>query len=1037
MNLYRYFKGHEKAGRWKPYLVGSESERNAFINTTYGFCTVLGVASESDDPEELKGDCYYQGPFYIDIDFEGNLRKSISVANKIIAKLDKNGIPPELVDIWLSGKKGLHMTVPQSVFTPERPIMDLPHIYRALAKGLGIEDIDWSVYSQQKGRMWRLPSRQRADNGKYKVIISAEELKTLTVEQYEKFVTEPSRETDEPHINGYDFSKVRSVYSFAVVRATEERPTISTLVDDNMRNALGEARMPPCAIQLKEGQNVREVVGFNEKSVQMMKAVRAFIVGDEQKTILEEFAVKAKGDSYGTEAARLDHVHRSFRSVAGGSDYSWSCRSILSVLRVAPCEQCKLCFLRFQQDEAAEEEIVRKKAKRAMDEAADLVQQEEAKELATTVTALIESAGGIKGPPPTPPESGSGDGDDPPDPPKPRPSKPAEGPGLGEDRNKHRAPLGVDDSSENLTIHEHAYHFVSGKDGGLRRVTNFVIKITKVFIEHVPNMNEDRRVAVQAQVFMKGKMVGTINIEEDAWNSNASFTNAFNGIANCTFYGKDEDVRRMKSSLMKDIEKNTINIRRVHSYGIHYSKVAGADVFTYVEPGWSIDNFGKQDLYALSGKIAGAPRLQYVSPLPLTGDEETTQAFRELVAINQKNAIGLLLGWNMAAFLTAHIFARRNEFPLISLWGNAESGKTQTSGLFAALHGIHYLGATGENASPVSLGGSGASTFATWTSLSETLSAPKLIEEFNLRSLGKKYEEYAEHFKKVYNRHSVKRGTIRQSKIHGGGGAIDAHTVDIPLTAPTVLISEQSINIPSLVQRCIQIQLNEDMRRGPGMEQAFNALKRHYTHFDHFARTAYMETLMLSVEQVHGWITSWIDKIPTSIGDRPHYSYCVALAGLSFLLYLDEKYNLQINDIVNELIGVVVETTNMTSHEIAQKKTFSEADRMMNEFAVMAELSSKENGPAFMVKGQYYLREGNYLYLDGIAAHAQYMRFANSMQQVPIIPVYQSFRDLIRHTRYCETISAVKEGFARGRMVMKFNIAKMAERGIEVQCFVE
>lgn len=1025
MDLYRYFKGHEKRGHWYPKLVGSDEETKAFENPKYGFCTVLAVASESTDPEELKGDVYYQGPFYLDIDTDGDLKNSISVGKKALKLLNKAGVTDDLIDIWLSGKKGLHMTVPQIVFTDERPVMDLPHVYKALARALSLGglDLDWSVYSRGKGRMWRLPSRKRIDNERYKVIVTADELIAMTPIEYERLCSIPSRDYETPHINGntVDLEKLRTFYGFAVIKASEERPTVATLIDDNMRNALGEELLPPCGTQLKLGQNIREKMGFNEKSLQMMKAVRAFIPPSEQKNQLEEFAVKATGESYATEASRLDHVHRSFGSVAAGSDYSWSCRSILSVLKTAPCDACPLSFMRFQQDDAAEEEIARKKAKREDDKVASEVERDQGSD------ALQEAVAELTGETPPPfDEAGGGDADEPPKPPKP-----------AKKASSTHAPLSVDDASENLVIHDNSYHFVTGKDQGLRRVTNFVIKITKVFIEHVANMNEDRRVAVQAQIFVKGKYAATVNIEEDSWNSNAAFTNAFNGVGNCTFYGKDEDVRRMKSSLMKDVEKHAINIRRVHSYGIHYTQVAKQDVFTYVEPGWSIDNFGQENLYSLAGKIGGAPRLQFARPLSEDGDPQTTECFKQLLAINQKNAVGLLLGWNAAAFLTAHIFVRRNEFPLVSLWGNAESGKTQTSGLFAAIHGIHYLGGAGDNASPVSLGGSGASTFATWTSLSETLSAPKLIEEFNMRSLGKKYEEYAEHFKKVFNRHSIKRGTIRQAKMHGGGGPIDAHTIDIPLTAPTLIISEQSIQIPALVQRCIQIQMNEDMRRGPGMEQAFTALKRHYTHLDRFAKTAYMETLSLSVDQVDEWIKQWADKIPITIGDRPHYSYCVALAGLTYMQYLSKKYSLGIEAELKELIDEVVQTTNVTSHELAQRKSFSEVDRIMNEFAVMAELSSKEDGIKWLPKGQFYIREGEYLYLDGIAAHANYLRFSVQQQQAAIIASYQGFRDLIRHSRYCETISAIREGFARNRPVMKFNLSRMAERGIEIQCFEE
>ena len=1013
MKFFRYFKGHERKGRWYPVEVGTKEEQIAFESSSYGFCTVLAVGTTKGDAYDPEGDFYYQGPFYIDIDNDVDVGASIKVAKATLKQLRLVGVPEEHTHVWLSGKKGFHIVVPQAVFTDDVPMLDLPHIYRALAKTLGLKDLDYSVYSRQKGRMWRLPSRKRLDNDAYKVYVLPSEVAKLNPKAYKDLCAEPSREYVIDPVKA-PVPKLKSLFDFAVAKSQEERPPVTTLIDDNMRNALGDDIMPPCARDLLEGKNIREGKGFNDKSLQMMKAVRAFVQAPDQKSTLEEFARNASGDNYADEHSRLDHVNRSFGSVAGGNDYVWSCRSILAVLNHAPCDNCPLSFLRWQQQDAEDEEIQRRHQAPLKAPSEDSANES----LAEVAQQMIDGAGAEE--PPAPPSS---DGSD--EPPKP-PEKPKQ--------SKRVAPTSITDTSQNLTIFENCYAFIS-PTGGFRKVTNFVMKITKVFIEHIANLGEDRRVAVQAEVYIAGKYAGTVNVEEDAWNSNSSFTSAFNGIGNLTFYGKDEDIRRMKSSLLRDIEDTSVNIRRVHSYGVHHAKVAGQDVFTYVEPNWSIDNYGNEDLYSLSGRMTGAPKLKFVEPLVEgQNDPETTLCLTELMSINQRHNVGLLLGWSMAAFFKQHVFAYTNEFPLLSLWGNAEAGKTQTSGLFSALHGIHYVGGTGEKANPASLGGRGTSVFAAWTSMAESMTVPKLFEEFNQRSLGKMYEDYAEHFKKAWNQHAVKRGTIRNAKSHGTG-PIDAYTLDIPMTAPAVLIGEQAIDVPALVQRCVTIQLSEEQRRGPGMEEAFNTLKEHYTYLDRFAKTAYMEIINVGVERVKEWVEEWHKLIPKSIGDRPHHSFCVVLGGLSFLRHLNQKYCLGIGDKLEDLIQCVVETTNQTSGEILRRKSFSEIDRMMNELAVMAEISSKADGFKWLPKNQYYMRNETHMYLDGFAAHAQYLRFAVSQQQTPIIKTYASFKDLLRNAKYCETTSAIMPGFARDRQVIKLNLQKMAERGIEIDCF--
>ncbi len=1038
MQLYRYFKGHRKSGHWYPIVAGGVEEQEAYGKARYGFCTILQVASESGTPEEPEGRRFYRGPFYLDIDTDGNVTNSIKVARAAIKRLTKMGVDESHIDVWLSGKKGVHIEVPMDVFTDEAAVENLPHVYKELAKAFGIEDLDWSVYSLGRGRCWRLPSRKREDNDAYKVITSIEELSTMNAEKYAALCKEPSRPYEAPPPVKKRNSVLETLYRFAKQKAGQYKPVTSTLIDANMKNALGDAKIPPCVQHLQADTNIREGTGFNQKSVQMMKAVRAFVPANEQKDELEIFVVNSSGDSYATPELRRNHVQRSFGSVAGGRDYTWSCRSVLSILKQPPCENCPIQFIRWQQEEEAEEEYIRKSEAAGVphsdegEERREYVQESklDSDDLRSAAQSLVEDARlATDVAASAPGQRRVSDG-----------SK-RDGGGLSSSATNTSAPRSapeiVEDASEGLTIHDGCYAFIT-KDG-FKRVTNFVIKITKVYIEHVPSLGEDRRVAVQAQVFMKRRFVGTVNIEEEAWNSSSAFTAAFNGIGNLTYLGKDEEVKRMKSSLLDDIEKRAVNIRRVHSYGIHRSKVAGQNVFTYVEPGWSIDNFGNENLYALSGRMSGSPKLQHIPALqPGEGDQKLTNNFKLLFGINNKATIATLLGWNMACFFKQHIFSYRNEFPLVSVWGNAQAGKTQTTGLFAALHGIHYLGGEGgtDDAAPISLGGTGSTVFTTWVALSESMTVPKLVEEFNQASLKNKYDDYVENFKRCYNQHAVKRGSIRNSKLHGTG-VIDAYSADIPLTAPTLLISEQSIQVPALVQRCIQIQMNEDQRRGPGMETNFEKLKRQYTHFDVFAKTAYMETLQITAEQVDAWISKWKDKVPAKIGDRPHFSYCVALAGLDYLIYLSDKYGLNISEEVSELAELLVEMTNLSSAEIAQRKSQSEADRVMNELAVMAELSSKEDERKWLTKGQYYIREGNSLYVDGIAAHAQYLRFTVSKSEKPIIATFQQFKELIRHTRYCESVAAVKDGFARGRQVLKFNVALMSERGIEVQCFEE
>jgi len=1018
MDFFRYFKGHEKKGVWDAIKVGTPEEEAALVDEKYGFCTVLAVNQAAGFQQTLTGELHYTGPFYLDID-SPDLSKSIKTAKKAIDKMGDSGVNPAHCTVWLSGKKGLHITLPMHIFTDAVEMVDLPLIYRELAKSMHVGDVDWEVYTRGKGRMWRLPNRKREDTGTYKVLVTAQELDKLNVKEYHKMVSEP-RDIPVPKVNGHRTPMLETLFKFSKRRAEDVKPLIATLIDDNMRNALGDEQLPPCAQDLMSDENIRSDIGFNKKSVQMMKSVRAFVPPTDQKETLEVFARNSSGESHDNIESRLDHVRRSFGTVAGGTDYSWSCRSILSILAKPPCERCPICFIRYQQEDDTEEAIQAKNQSRE-----DRNDDDSQITIRSPDNAnAAGNEGGGEGEPPSGPTGVGGGGDN--------GSVPREVPTHSRDR----APDAVDDTAEGLIISSCEYHFLS--QAGPRRVTNYVLRFTKVFIERVSNLDEDRRVAVEAIVYCQNKRVGKVIIDEQAWSSKAAYIGAFGGLKNLAFIGKDEDIQRMKSALLSGIEKTTINIRRVYSHGIHHAKVGGQDVFTYVEPGYSVDQYGGENLYSLSGRIMGAPRLSVVKAITEgEGDARTSEMFRKLFKINQKPIIAQMMGWNMACFLKQHIFAYTNEFPLLSLWGNAEAGKTQTSGLFAALHGIHYLGGSGsENAMPLSLGGGGSTPFAASAFVAETMTVPRLVEEFNAGPLGKLYDQFVEHFKKVFNQHSIKRGTIKNSKIHGDG-QLGAYTTDVVLTGPTVLCSEQSIMAPALVHRCVQVQMNQQDRKGPGMEDAFMEVKRDYTYFNRFAKTAYMEVIHINVDQVREWVQYGYDKIPTKVGDRTHYGFCVVLAGIKFAEHLNVKYALGIGEELAELEATFLESTTMRADEIATRKTQSEADRVMQDMAVMSEISSKQDGYPWLPKNQYYFREGNALYLDSISAHSQYCRYKMGFHERPVIQTHTQFKELIKFAPYCESVAAVRDGFARNRAVMKFNIAKLAEKGIEVSCFEE
>lgn len=1076
MQLYRYYKGHQKKGVWKSVAV--ESEAQALAASTTGFQTVLAVSERAGAGESISDDAYYQGPFYIDID-DDNIEKSIKAAQKVFKKLTENGVPRSALNIWATGKRGFHFTIPMEYFTDERPVKRLPLVYKFMALALKLPDeTDMSVYSQGKGRMWRQENKERIDNQRFKVRISSSELEHMTRELYDSLTSIP-REDFEPEDGPLSRNSfLAALFSLALGKSAKAVKPPAVFVDPELKKAL-DGSLPPCGRLMLAGKDVDKSKGFNALSMQFAKAVAAF-APSEARDLIKDFAENNQGDKYNTVRKRSDHCNTAFRIASKNTNYDWSCRSALSILKSEPCMDCPIAHIRVEQEDARngvkQGDAPKPKVKPApapktngstapkqslptYDLEKDDVDLSTLPKIKLGLPpSMRNGAAPVPAPAPAPKapkerpvkitvEASSPMGasmkmeytdQDPNDAPDEYAGPSDDGDGVGEEDADSGETMGAaeeqprgDDAAANdegLLILDEGYGFMDGH-GHVRRISNFTFKIKKYYSEYVQNLDEYRRVAIMADLYIGGKRVGNAMLEESNWNSKSSLIGCLGGIANAAFYGKDDDVQRMKSALMANIEDSAENIMRVHAAGIHRAMVNGQYVFTYVEPGWSIDQFGNQDKYFLSGKVAAAPALKHVK-LPEKGDLKLSDMLLSLMSINRPENIAQMFAWYAACFLKQHFFAFRNEFPLLGVHGNRGSGKSATTAMLASLHGCDYF----MEHSPLSL--ASATPFAVWTTITSSMTMPRIMEEYNKSKLPRRYDEYGEYFKDCWNQYSIQRGTLNANKGHGSTKS-GAHLMDFPLTGAVVVCSEQGVTMPALVQRMIQVPLSPHDLNYPGARDHFNKVRRRMKEFLPFAKLMYMEAVQTSVEQVQEWLDSYDAIVPMEIGDRPHYSYCVMLVGLKFFETVCQKHGLDVQEHVEYLRKALMNYLENDATAIQVTKNRSEVDIIIDKFATMAALSEGQ-GVARLESKVHYIHTGQYIYLDGITCFMFYQRHMAQVERSPaVIDSFATFKALLRNESYCESVSEVQDGFARGRPVIKLNVAGMAAKGIEVAGFEE
>lgn len=254
--LYYYWQQTGGTDPWNP--VHADSSLSDLKPT---FVTVLAIDTllEDSPSREQIDACKYLGPMYFDLDAP-DIADSIEGGQALLTKLKENGLKDTDVEIFLSGKKGLHFLIPMSVFCEKAvPTVKLPAIYKEMAFKLAVDTVDFRVYTARKGRMLRTCHNIR-ENGNYRVPITASELETLTPESYEALCKAPRYVP--PATPTYN-PKFSLVFEAAQQKIASIKKKKTKVVDSNELK-----KQLPAVQQMLRGEALADV-GFNKIAIQL------------------------------------------------------------------------------------------------------------------------------------------------------------------------------------------------------------------------------------------------------------------------------------------------------------------------------------------------------------------------------------------------------------------------------------------------------------------------------------------------------------------------------------------------------------------------------------------------------------------------------------------------------------------------------------------------------------------------------------------------------------------------------------------------
>lgn len=319
--LYKYFQKTGGEEQWTPTQAETEFHE---IKPTFITVLALDTLLEERPSKEILDAVKYSGPMYFDLDAV-EIADSIQGGKDLLEKLNEAGLKDVDLEIYLSGKKGLHFLISPICFMQKPMAMvKLPAIYKEVAFKLAVDTTDFRVYTGRKGRMLRTCYNVR-ENGNYRVPITPDELRDLTPESYNEFCAAPrSVPAAQPRFR----PEFALIFDAAHQKISNlKRKKSKPVTPQELRKIMPEVQ------QIMRGENLA-AVGFNQIAIQL--AVYAREAGwtiENLLTYAKQLIDTHQSDGrYNTPAKRTDQLCRMFDYIEDNPAYEYGATYIRSCL---------------------------------------------------------------------------------------------------------------------------------------------------------------------------------------------------------------------------------------------------------------------------------------------------------------------------------------------------------------------------------------------------------------------------------------------------------------------------------------------------------------------------------------------------------------------------------------------------------------------------------------------------------------------------------------------------------------------------------
>ena len=971
-NFYFYYQQQGKESAWK--LDSADRREKIIADLKPVFSTVLDLTTIPSDNDWSK--VRYRGPYYADFDAEGDLPLVVEQFKLFLLKLsDQLDFDLSQARYYATGSKGFHVEIDQRCFMPKVTPTGtawLAYVYRAMAESLIVDTLDLNVYTGKKGRQWRTPNVKR-ENGCYKVELSLEEVMGMTPELYLEIIKEPREAlTITPPFCNSKFAMLFERSKDKVVtqmRGKKKRQAAASVILDPWKKS---KKTPPTIEGIMDGTLVAEGARFQELAMQLS----IYAVSVEMP--LAEFLDRCRGlvanhvsDSrrYGSTERRNEELQRMWEYMNESSLYDFD---------VGPLRKLV-------------------KSVHTMSDLGMMDQEDKGDTRAKTQT----------------PDSGEeSDGEEP------------------------SSPTAEADMHRGLRK-----GFFMNADGMWKRNgenTEPICRATLRNVESFYDVEKQQFLGYEFDVVQSGLKTFRTMLAADAFTSATAMKRFFVN-HQIGFQGGDFEVMSLLDVMAEKAKRGG----RVYVYPregfmiLNNPHVNSKDpVKVYLTQSTFISSLAEDDpaYFRLRYRPTQATSSYNIDIHTAEDlDDRHKAALHDLFGFTTESVAGDLIGWFVACHYRSVYLELFNQFPLLQLYGEAGSGKSQTVWMLGHLHW---------HLKEISVKSSASCTaFALDSHASSSTSAPFILDEFKPRELkmqGKgKYEKLKDMFKASYIGGDIgERGTLNK------GAENTLSVIKSRATAPVVFMGEAIEMETAIIERSVTVNLSKQYQtkqRAAAFDRlhsdtsALSALGKELVQVGFSLNLEGMRTEVRAIQaDIEKSMPSLEDETQKAAAPRMIFNRAVIIHSLRILKHvLKTKYGTEFDAAIDSLMATKMGAMTTAEANVVHMHSMSEVSKVMNRIAV---LSRARETHYEMFPDRDYAVGPTWLEMRVEHAYDMYRRYCASINDTPLFDSVESFiYALNSYSPAIDRICASSELRADGstERIIRLSLKKLAKEGVQ------